>query len=136
MRKLIKKSSSLATVHTMSDLKAQLDLLIYPGFISRTPAKQLTELPRYLKAMLLRMDRLVPQLQSDRQLMLTVQALEQTLAQEKEKSRANQLDQAELTRISWMLQELRVSFFAQDLGTAYTVSEKRIRKALADLHKN
>ncbi len=136
VRKLIKKSSSLATVHTMSDLKAQLDLLIYPGFISRTPAKQLTELPRYLKAMLLRMDRLGPQLQSDRQLMLTVQALEQTLAQEKEKSRANQLDQAELTRISWMLQELRVSFFAQDLGTAYTVSEKRIRKALADLHKN
>ncbi|MDO4252629.1 MAG: ATP-dependent RNA helicase HrpA [Rothia sp. (in: high G+C Gram-positive bacteria)] len=136
VRKLIKKSSSLATVHTMSDLKTQLDLLIYPGFISRTPANQLTELPRYLKAMLLRMDRLGPQLHRDRQLMLTVQALEQTLAQEKERSRANQLDQAELTRISWMLQELRVSFFAQDLGTAYTVSEKRIRKALADLHKN
>lgn len=132
VQKLIKKSSSLAVLHAMSDMKSQLENLVYPGFVSETGAAQLHHLPRYLKAISKRIEKLGPNLNRDNQLMLTVQELEDTYDQAVQSLPAGVSPSSELEQVGWMLEELRVSFFAQELGTAYTVSEKRIRAALRE----
>lgn len=132
VRKLIKKSTSLAVVHAMSDMKAQLDHLIYPGFITATGAQQLHHLPRYVKAIAKRIEKLGPNVNRDNQLMLAVQELEDAYDKAVKALPGGVAPSAELAQVEWMIEELRVSFFAQELGTAYTVSEKRIRKALSD----
>ena len=135
-QKKIKKSTSLSVIHAMQDMKAQLDHLIYPGFVAQTGYSQLVHLPRYLKAITQRIEKLGPQVHRDNQLMITVQELE-----DEYDSALKSLPQGtevsdELEHVGWMIEELRVSFFAQELGTAYTVSEKRIRKALRDALEN
>lgn len=132
VQKLIKKSSSLAVLHAMSDMKSQLENLVYPGFVTETGAAQLHHLPRYLKAMGKRIEKLGPNLHRDNQLMLTVQELEDTYDQAVQSLPAGVSPSSELEQVGWMLEELRVSFFAQELGTAYTVSEKRIRATLRE----
>ncbi|QRZ62253.1 ATP-dependent RNA helicase HrpA [Rothia sp. ZJ932] len=133
VRKLIKKSSSMAVIHAISDIKAQLEHLIYPGFVAKTGYDQLVHLPRYLKAMQIRINKLVgAQINRDNQLMLAVQDLEDAYDTAVKKLPAGTVPSREMERVEWMIEELRVSFFAQDLGTAYTVSEKRIGKALRE----
>lgn len=132
VRKLIKKSTSLAVIHAMGDLKGQLEHLIYPGFVAATGAAQLHHLPRYLTAMRKRLEKLGPNVNRDNQLMLTVQNLEDAYDKAVKSLPAGLSASPELEQVGWMIEELRVSFFAQDLGTAYTVSEKRISKALRE----
>lgn len=132
VQKLIKKSTSLSVLHAMQDLKAQLDHLIYPGFVAQTGYAQLVHLPRYLKAMKQRIEKLGPQVNRDNQLMITVQDLEDDFDHALKSLPAGTEPSQELLQVGWMIEELRVSFFAQELGTAYTVSEKRIRKALRE----
>ena len=76
LRKAIKKATSLSTMHAVSDVKGQLDNLVYPGFVANTGYDQLVHLPRYLKAAQIRLTKLGPNLNRDNQLMLTVQDLE------------------------------------------------------------
>ncbi|MFW0180583.1 ATP-dependent RNA helicase HrpA [Rothia sp. P5766] len=130
VQKLMKKSTSLAVIHAIGDMKAQLENLIYPGFVAATGAAQLHHLPRYLKAMIKRMEKLGPNINRDNQLMLAVQELEDSYDKALESLPAGVSPTPELEAVSWMIEELRVSFFAQELGTAYTVSEKRVGKAL------
>ncbi|WBL18652.1 ATP-dependent RNA helicase HrpA [Citricoccus sp. NR2] len=132
VRKRVKATRSLSLAAAVSDLRAQVDQLIYPGFVAETGWRHLQHLPRYLQAMLTRLDRLDAggQLQRDGLNMQVVQGLE------------DQFDDAvaavpesipvpnELAEVRWLIEELRVSFFAQDLGTAVSVSEKRVRQAL------
>lgn len=132
VQKLIKKSTSLSVLHAMQDLKAQLDHLIYPGFVAQTGYAQLVYLPRYLKAMKQRIEKLGPQVNRDNQLMITVQDLEDDFDHALKSLPTGTEPSQELLQVGWMIEELRVSFFAQELGTAYTVSEKRIRKALRE----
>ncbi|MDO4897952.1 MAG: ATP-dependent RNA helicase HrpA [Rothia sp. (in: high G+C Gram-positive bacteria)] len=132
VRKLIKKSTSLSVVHAMSDMKAQVDHLIYPGFVAATGAAQLHHLPRYLKAVTKRIEKLGPNVNRDNQLMLTVQDLEDAYDKAVKSLPGGMAPSQELAAVEWMIEELRVSFFAQELGTAYTVSEKRIAKALRE----
>lgn len=133
VQKLIKKSTSLSVLHAMQDLKAQLDHLIYPGFVAQTGYAQLVHLPRYLKAMKQRIEKLGPQVNRDNQLMITVQDLEDDFDHALKSLPTGTEPSQELLQVGWMIEELRVSFFAQELGTAYTVSEKRIRKALREV---
>ncbi|MEX3609597.1 ATP-dependent RNA helicase HrpA [Rothia sp. LK2588] len=130
--KLIKKSTSLSVIHAMSDMKSQLDHLVYPGFVAQTGFAQLRHLPRYLKAMHTRIEKLGPNVNRDNQLMLTVQGLEDDYDEAVKSLPGKAQPTPALANVEWMIQELRVSFFAQELGTAYTVSEKRIRKALRE----
>ncbi len=132
VKKLVKKSTSLSVVHAMTDIKSQLDNLVYPGFVAETGYAQLVHLPRYLAAISKRIEKLGPNVNKDNQLMLTVQDLEDEFDSAVKKLPAGTSPSAELEAVGWMIEELRVSFFAQELGTAYTVSEKRIRKALRE----
>lgn len=132
VRKLIKKSTSLAVINAMSDMKQQVDHLVYPGFVAETGYDQLAHLPRYLQAVETRINKLGPQVNKDNQLMLTIQDLEDDYDEAIKKLPAGTTVTRELKHVEWMIEELRVSFFAQELGTAYTVSEKRIRTKLRE----
>ena len=110
---------------SFEDLRAQLKGLIHPGFLRDTPYERLTELPRYLKAMRLRAERLKQDPVRDQARMLELLQFSEALAQAGK--RAN-LPGWQAMR--WALEELRVSLFAQELGTRETVSPKRLAKLL------
>ncbi|MGO1182593.1 MAG: ATP-dependent RNA helicase HrpA [Micrococcaceae bacterium] len=132
VRRRVKATRSLSLAAAVSDLRAQVDQLIYSGFVARTGWRHLQHLPRYLQAMLTRLDRLDAggALQRDGLNMQVVQGLEDryddAVAAVPEASPVPE----ELAEVRWLIEELRVSFFAQDLGTAVSVSEKRVRQAL------
>lgn len=108
------------------DITAQLARLVGKRFVANTPSLQLAHLPRYLKAVTLRLDKLRSDPARDARLMAQVQPLEQAymrlLAQRKGKP------DARLDEFRWLLEELRVGLFAQELRTAQPVSVKRLER--------
>ncbi len=116
-----------------ADLEGQLAGLVHDGFVLRTGRDQLAHLPRYLRAMLRRVERLTDNPARDAAAMAEVQHLEQAYADLLSRVPPLRRDDAEVRAAGWALQELRVSLFAQTLGTAYPVSAKRIRRMLDDL---
>ena len=131
IEKQLKGSTSLALISALNDIRAQLDGLVYPGFVARTGYAQLSQLPRYLAAIEKRLEKLPSSVQRDGLSMAAVQTLEDEYDDAVAALAAGRAVPPALRRIRWMLEELRVSLFAVELGTAYTVSEKRIRQALA-----
>ncbi len=113
----------------VSDMRFQIRRLIYPGFSTGLGADRLEDVHRYLQAIGRRLKRLPDDPVRDRDLMETVLVLEA----EHDHLQEVLPPSPEMTDIAWMLQELRVSLFAQSLGTRGKVSEKRIRRALAEL---
>lgn len=132
VRKELKGSVSLAMAPALNDIKAQLEQLVFPGFVAATGWRHLQHLPRYLDGMLRRMERLRAggQLQRDGRDMAVVQSIEDDFDAAVAAVPAGRPVPPELDEVRWLIEELRVSFFAQDLGTAVSVSEKRVRQAL------
>lgn len=136
----IRKIRSLALAAAAADLRTQHELLIRPDFVSRTGWTKLRHLPRYVQAMSLRMDKLDAggALQRDGLNMQVVNGLEKAYEDLKAQAPTGVPTPAAIQEIFWLLQELRVSLFAQELGTATSVSEKRLRQAIkaaaASLH--
>lgn len=113
---------------TVTDVEAQLDRLVYPDFLTGMGAGHLADVHRYLQAIERRLQRLPENPERDRRQMAVVQRLEE----EHDRLRETLHDSPAILEIAWMLQELRVSLFAQTLGTRGKVSEKRIAQALAE----
>ena len=130
IEKQLKGTTSLALISALNDVKSQLEQLVYPGFVARTGYAQLSQLPRYLAAIEKRLEKLPGNVQRDAQHMAAVQALEDDYDDAVSALLPGRRAGAELTHVRWMIEELRVSLFAVELGTAYSVSEKRIRAAL------
>lgn len=130
IQKSLKASTSLALISALNDIKSQLEQLVYPGFVARTGYAQLSHLPRYLAAIERRLEKLPTNVARDGQQMAAVQKLEDEYDDAVAALRPAARRPEALRRVRWMLEELRVSFFAQELGTAYSISEKRVRAAL------
>ncbi|BCW72001.1 ATP-dependent RNA helicase HrpA [Arthrobacter sp. NicSoilB8] len=130
IEKQLKGTTSLALISALNDVKSQLEQLVYPGFVARTGYAQLSQLPRYLAGIEKRLEKLPGNVQRDAQHMAAVQALEDDYDDAVSALLPGRRAGAELTHVRWMIEELRVSLFAVELGTAYSVSEKRIRAAL------
>jgi ATP-dependent helicase HrpA len=130
IEKALKGTTSLALISALNDIKAQLEQLVFPGFVARTGYSQLSQLPRYLAAIEKRLEKLPTNVQRDTQHMAAVQALEDDYDDAVSALLPGRRAGAELTQVRWMIEELRVSLFAVELGTAYSVSEKRIRAVL------
>jgi ATP-dependent helicase HrpA len=114
----------------LNDMRAQLAGLIYPGFIAEAGAARLPDLVRYLRAITRRLDKLGGESAKDGERMAIVHRVTaEHAAIRRERSPAARSAPA-VTAIRWQLEELRVSLFAQVLGTPGPVSEKRIRAAL------
>lgn len=130
IEKALKGTTSLALISALNDVKSQLEQLVFPGFVARTGYAQLSQLPRYLAAIEKRLEKLPTNVQRDAQHMAAVQALEDDYDDAVSALLPGRRAGAELTQVRWMIEELRVSLFAVELGTAYSVSEKRIRAVL------
>ena len=115
------------------ELKQQLERLVHKGFLQATPWSQLPHLPRYMKAMSLRMDKQPTNAQRDGQRGAEIRELwarwEARMAEEAERGQPS----PQLQAFRWHIEELRVSLFAQELKTPYPVSVKRLQKLWDEL---
>ncbi|WP_411373662.1 ATP-dependent RNA helicase HrpA [Arthrobacter sp. MPF02] len=130
IEKQLKGTTSLALISALNDIRSQLEQLVYPGFVARTGYAQLSQLPRYLAAIEKRLERLPGNVQRDAFNMAVVQRLEDDYDDAVAALLPGRRAGHELSQVRWMIEELRVSLFAVELGTAYSVSEKRIRAVL------
>lgn len=127
------RATSLAVLSHLTQIREHAASLLGEGFVSRTGIAHLGDLSRYLQADLHRLQKLPENPRRDAQLAWQIGDLEQYWAAQKQKLSARRRAEPEVQEIDWLLEELRVSLFAQTLGTAQTVSDKRIRKAIAEL---
>ncbi|WP_457974363.1 ATP-dependent RNA helicase HrpA [Arthrobacter sp. D1-17] len=130
IEKQLQGTTSLALISALNDIRSQLEQLVYPGFVAKTGYAQLSQLPRYLAAIEKRLEKLPGNVQRDALSMAAVQRLEDEYDDAVSALLPGRRAGAELTQVRWMIEEFRVSLFAVELGTAYSVSEKRIRTAL------
>src|SRR6185369_8352513 len=107
---------------------SQLDALIQPDFIRTTPVEQLRELPRYLEAMSLRLDKLRDGQARDTALAAQVQPYWERYRALPADNRQDATPDSAVSRFRWMIEELRVSLFAQALGTRERISPQRLEK--------
>jgi ATP-dependent helicase HrpA len=117
----------------VDDMRAQVRASVRPGFVTATGLARLRDVGRYLEGVRLRLDKLGDRLERDGGLMRTARALEHEYAELVASLPRDRRSSPEVVELRWMLEELRVSLFAQVLGTPRPVSEQRIRKALAAL---
>lgn len=130
----IRSTTSMALLSTLADVRAVAHGLAGDGFLSRTDPERLRHVPRYLKAARHRIDKAQLQPAKDAELAWRVREIADEVEREREAAAASGPDAARAARIDkarWMVEEFRVSLFAQQLGTDGPVSEKRIRAALA-----
>ncbi len=117
----------LAWLNSISDIKEQLAHLVYQGFISQIPPEALIHLPRYLRAIGLRLSKLRENPSRDTQRQAEIDPLWRAYCQRREAQRLQGHTNPALESYRWMLEEYRVSLFAQELGTAQPVSAKRLQ---------
>jgi ATP-dependent RNA helicase HrpA len=101
--------------------------------VSRAGLARLRDIGRYLEAIRLRLDKLGERPERDRDLMARARALEAAFTAARDALPQERRGAPDVVAVAWLLEELRVSLFAQKLGTAQPVSEPRVRRAIAAL---
>ncbi|MCC5884674.1 MAG: DUF3418 domain-containing protein, partial [Halomonas sp.] len=110
----------------------QMQRLVHPGFVSEAD-RWLEEYPRYMEAALIRLEKAPRERMRDQMHMHDVQDFEARLAARRESQRRGGHEDPELVEFGWWIEELRVSLFAQQLGTRIPVSVKRLERRWAEL---
>ena len=122
----LKGKMDFTMAFALSDIKSQLSDLVYQGFVQKSGYDRLPDLQRYLQAVDKRIDKLAQDVNRDRAAMLRVEQVQQAYQQLLAKLPKSKPISDEVAEIRYMIEELRVSLFAQQLGTKYQVSDKRI----------
>ena len=128
----LKGKMDFTMAFALSDMKSQISGLIYQGFVQKSGYARLPDLLRYLQAIDKRMDKLAQDVNRDRAAMLRVEQVQQAYQQLLAKLPKSKPISDEVAEIRYMIEELRVSLFAQQLGTKYQVSEKRVLNAISE----
>ncbi|GGV48845.1 ATP-dependent helicase [Streptomyces longisporoflavus] len=126
----LKSTKSPTLLANLTDVRTQLDALIGPGFVTATGIRRLADLMRYMTAADRRLQQMPTNVQRDTSRMEKVHEMQDEYAWLLEQLPQGRPVPGEVLDIRWMLEELRVSYFAHALGTAYPVSDKRILKAI------
>ncbi|GAA3112060.1 ATP-dependent RNA helicase HrpA [Streptomyces rectiviolaceus] len=126
----LKSTKSPTLLANLTDVRAQLDALVGPGFVTATGIRRLADLMRYMVAADRRLQQMPTNVQRDTSRMEKVHEMQDEYAWLLEQLPQGRPVPQEVLDIRWMLEELRVSYFAHALGTAYPVSDKRIVKAI------
>jgi ATP-dependent helicase HrpA len=126
----LQELGSTALGPALDDVRAQLDGLVYRGFVTATGLGRLRDVLRYVQGIGQRLRKLADQPGRDEELMLAVQDLEADYQALLDRLPPGAPPGEALLEIRWMIEELRISYFAQSLGTPYPVSEKRLRRAM------
>ncbi|HEV7477715.1 MAG TPA: DUF3418 domain-containing protein [Burkholderiales bacterium] len=117
------------------DVKRQLERLLGPGWLARTSWPRLQHFARYLKAASLRLDKLRADPARDARLAAEIASLQAAWLREVAAQARYGAPSAELEQFGWLLEELRVSLFAQELKTPVPVSPKRLAKLWQTMRK-
>ncbi|WGE66447.1 ATP-dependent RNA helicase HrpA [Actinobacillus equuli subsp. haemolyticus] len=133
LNKRMKGKMDFTMAFALSDIKAQLSGLVYPDFVTKTGYQRIADLHRYLTAIDKRLDKLGTDTNTDRAKMLRVEQVENAYKQLLTKLPKSKAIPDEVLEIRYMIEELRVSLFAQQLGTKYPISDKRILNAIGEI---
>ncbi|MFB2554946.1 ATP-dependent RNA helicase HrpA [Herbiconiux liangxiaofengii] len=131
VERAIKSVTSMALLPAISDAREQLAALVRPGFISQTGLARLGHLPRYLAAIVYRLEKLPDNPARDRVWMTEVQTATARFVDAGGRIPLAPHSPENIVRARWLLEELRVGLFAQPLGTAEPASLQRVTKLLA-----
>jgi len=133
---LKKNKNAFALAFTVGDINQQLSELIYPGFLFSTPLQWLQQYPRYFKAIEVRLEKAPLQVQKDKVQLAEIsphlERLKELVARDGELAWNNEA----LVQYRWLLEEFRVSLFAQSVKTLMPVSGKRLNKQWALSQEN
>jgi ATP-dependent helicase HrpA len=130
VRSALAASYAAALLPSIEDMRAQLFALIRPGFVTATGTAHLTELPRYLHGIGVRLSRLPGNVVRDRAWMDQVHEVRAEYEELLAPMPRHRREAPEVVEVRWMIEELRISLFAQELRTPYPISDVRIYRAL------
>jgi len=133
LRKSLSQVKQINWMSSVSDMKQQLDNLVYQGFLQHMTESRFRDYLRYLKGLQVRLDKLGHAAPRDQQLMREMAGLNQQWQDRMQLADKKGRIDERLEEIRWMLEELRISLFAQQVKTAYPVSVKRIEKRWKEL---
>ncbi|CAI0820790.1 ATP-dependent RNA helicase HrpA [Serratia liquefaciens] len=133
INKRLKGRVDISLALALSDIKNQLGGLVYRGFVTNNGWRRLSDTLRYLQAIERRLEKLATDPHRDRAQMLRVEQVQQAWQQWLNKLPPKRQQDEEVKEVRWMIEELRVSLFAQQLGTPYPISDKRILQTIEQL---
>ena len=132
IRKKMKGNVALNIIQSHADIKKQLDRLVFKGFVTASGHQRLNDINRYLNAISRRLEKLPIDPNQDRLKMIEIAKVEDVYQQLVTKQRKDQPLSTKLTDTRWMIEELKVSLFAQNLKTPYPISTKRVLNHLKE----
>ncbi|UJF20128.1 ATP-dependent RNA helicase HrpA [Vibrio sp. SS-MA-C1-2] len=132
INKKLKGRVDFTMAFALSDIKAQMDSLIFKGFATECGWRRLPDILRYMKAIERRLEKLPIDPNRDRLHIIKIESAVNDYKELLNKIPKGQPIPNAVKEIRWMIEELRVSFFAQQLGTPYPISDKRIKMAISE----
>ncbi len=135
LMKQLKGKMNLSLAMPMADLQHQLSHLIFPGFLAGSGAQRLEQYPRYLEAAVIRMDKMPREMGNERKYVPELTQWWKQYEERKKLLEKQGIYDPALEEFRWMLEEQRVSWYAQQLGTAVTISPKRLARQWETVRK-
>ncbi|WP_114784827.1 ATP-dependent RNA helicase HrpA [Vibrio tetraodonis] len=132
INKKLKGKIDFSMAFALSDIKTQIEGLIFKGFATECGWKRLPDILRYMQAIEKRMEKLPIDPNKDRLHMLKIESVADEYKELLNKVPKGVMVPEKVKQIRWMIEELRVSYFAQQLGTPYPVSDKRVKNAISE----
>ena len=133
INKRLKGRIDMQLAFALSDIKAQMSGLVFPGFVTSHGWQRLPDVLRYLQGIERRIEKLMADVNRDRANMNKIEHIQNLWKQWQGKLSPVDKRKPEAEAVRWMIEELRISLFAQQLGTPYPVSDKRIIQAMAQI---
>ncbi len=130
INKRLKGRVDLSLAFALSDIKNQLNHLVYKGFVAQSGYHRLNDIYRYLSAIEKRIEKLMLNTAKDRQSMNIIEEIQNYYHHFLSNLSKNQKLDNRVLEIRWMIEELRVNLFAQQIGTPYPISAKRIKQQI------
>ncbi len=136
IQSLLSENSAMKYSHAIDDIEEQLEYMIFHGFIEDIKTEYLSQYPRYLNAILKRIDKLEYAVEKDRQITQMIQPHWNRVKKLVDQAYETSGDTASFDEYRWLFEELRISLFAQELKTRMPVSLKRLDKAWEKYQKD
>nr|WP_177216216.1 ATP-dependent RNA helicase HrpA [Xenorhabdus koppenhoeferi] len=133
INKRLKGRVDIALALALSDIKEQISGLVFNGFVTSHGWKRLADILRYLSGIERRLEKLAIDPNKDRAHMSRIEHILRQWQQWQAKLSVQQQQFPEVKEVRWMIEEFRISLFAQQLGTAYPISDKRILQTMANI---
>ncbi|RTZ78277.1 MAG: hypothetical protein DSZ01_05560 [Gammaproteobacteria bacterium] len=133
IRKRLSGLTQINWLASTQDMQGQLDRLVFRGFLQAVPWERLRHYPRYLRALALRLEKLPLDPGRDQRWIRELQQVQEAWRERWQVACEKGVVDERLEEIRWLIEELRISLFAQEVKTAVPVSVKRIRKRWNEL---